>query len=714
MKSCKKIIPVNVLAFLLIITLIPASFNISLPLEVVAVGTVVHVPDDYPTIQDAIGNVTTGDTIIVRSGYTNEGPVTIDKQLTLQGENKYTSVIDGMGNEDAVTIYASGVVFSDLTIHNCTDDGIYVSNSDNTILEDCIIDGNVYDGISIYSSDNFTIKNCEIYNCTYYGVYVSTSNNLTIINSEIYEADSMGIYFNVCQDLLLSNIDLHHNFGGIEVWTSLNVTLKDSNIYNQTGTYDGISIQSTDRVTIYNCDIYNNQVYDTLELDYCDGVNLIDNRVYDNEGRGISLYLCDDCRVIGCEVDNSEWSGLEISGSPYTLIDGCTVHDHEGSSGIYLASSDHTRIKNSQTYRCGDGLYLYDSDKVTVCNSSFYDNSDDGIDSYVSTKLYMSECTFMNNSDEGLEIDYSQGVTVFCNYTENRRGVDAYQSVLDSSFCNFINNSDYGLYADPTTNAIAKNSWWGNATGPYNSVNNSTGTGDRVSDFVEFDPWKTEPAQSRDLISNLRCQVDQLDWMIVYPDRETPKPLGCGAAMVSDWLASAFVTTKLPNYVEGVDTDPSFVDQITGKPLGNTDNGIVTFGGKFVNPIVKRAEDDATPESDRAPVKFHEEAGIFYFQYANGSNIPGAQLPLSVINFDEDMFVIETYTDGDGRLMVICYGFGWQGTYAAGKFFEKVVSPHLALFTDGWVIVHWEETSGDGFVNDPGQGDTYSVVARGI
>jgi len=183
--------------------------------------------------------------------------------------------------------------------------------------------------------------------------------------------------------------------------------------------------------------------------------------------------------------------------------------------------------------------------------------------------------------------------------------------------------------------------------------------------------------------------------------------------MVSDWLASAFVTTKLQSYIEGVDTNSTFVNQTTGKPIGEQGTGIITFGGPVVNPVVKRSEDDATPSADRSPVKFHDEGGIFYFQYANGTNIPGANLPVSVINEDEDMFLVETYTDGDGRLNVICYGFGWQGTYAAGKFFDEMIYPHLVMFTDGWVIIHWEDSNGDGFVNDPGKGDTYNLIATG-
>ncbi len=213
------------------------------------------------------------------------------------------------------------------------------------------------------------------------------------------------------------------------------------------------------------------------------------------------------------------------------------------------------------------------------------------------------------------------------------------------------------------------------------------------------------------------CCFDALfthnDVRMTYPSTEVVKPLGCAAAWVSDWLASMAVSTKLLSLTEGLDTNSDFVNQTSGKPLGDVNTGIVSFGGPIVNPIVKYAESDSTPLSDRAPIKFHDEGDMFYFQHSNGSSIPGANLPVSVINNNEDMFVIEIYRDGEARNVMLCYGFGWKGTYAAGKYFDKVMYPNLAIQSKAWVIVEWDDTNGDGFVNSPSDGDTYTLIASG-
>ena len=212
-------------------------------------------------------------------------------------------------------------------------------------------------------------------------------------------------------------------------------------------------------------------------------------------------------------------------------------------------------------------------------------------------------------------------------------------------------------------------------------------------------------------LSNFNLLFQQNSVRVVYPSENSPKPLQCSPAMLSDWLASMAVTTKLNSYTEGLDTDANFLNQTSGRMAGNTGIGLVGFGGPIVNPAVKFAEDEKTPLANRAPIKWYTTGGIYYFQHWNGSSISGANLPVSVINSDKDMFVIETYMDWNGRYVLLCYGFGWKGTYAAGKYFDTQIYPNIGTYQNSWIIVKWEDTTGDGFVNRPSDGDTYTVIA---
>ena len=58
---------------------------------------------------------------------------------------------------------------------------------------------------------------------------------------------------------------------------------------------------------------------------------------------------------------------------------------------------------------------------------------------------------------------------------------------------NIYGNANYGLYNASSSVIIdATNNWWGDASGPTHS-GNPGGSGDRVSDYVTYDPWQTTP-----------------------------------------------------------------------------------------------------------------------------------------------------------------------------------------------------------------------------
>jgi len=75
-------------------------------------------PGNYTRIQDAIDNASDGNTIFVFSGIYYEH-IVIDILITLIGENKNTTIIDGTDSDDnIVTIKANGISIEGFTIRN--------------------------------------------------------------------------------------------------------------------------------------------------------------------------------------------------------------------------------------------------------------------------------------------------------------------------------------------------------------------------------------------------------------------------------------------------------------------------------------------------------------------------------------------------------------------------------------------------------------------
>ena len=131
-------------SLLLIVLLAVSSLIIAKPVLAKTTSTVttpspvntprtIIVPDNYPTITDAIGNATSGDTILVKSGI-YEGPINstlvINKSLSIIGENtqgtiinlypSFTVYLSPLGYfttfSDAIDITANSCSLQDLTI----------------------------------------------------------------------------------------------------------------------------------------------------------------------------------------------------------------------------------------------------------------------------------------------------------------------------------------------------------------------------------------------------------------------------------------------------------------------------------------------------------------------------------------------------------------------------------------------------------------------
>src|SRR5665647_489327 len=175
------------------------------------------VPQDYSTIGEAISNASAGDTIQVQSGLYNEN-IKIDKPITLQGENKENTIIEGNGGSTPTPVldlatndakvsgftiksqsysntscYAYGVwveadncTISDNTIQN-TYIGIWGSNPSSTTIIQNTITGSIKDGLRFYGGSQNTISNNNITKNSVSGValngYLNTISNNSIANN---------------------------------------------------------------------------------------------------------------------------------------------------------------------------------------------------------------------------------------------------------------------------------------------------------------------------------------------------------------------------------------------------------------------------------------------------------------------------------------------------------------------------------------------------
>ena len=93
-----------------------------------------------------------------------------------------------------------------------------------------------------------------------------------------------------------------------------------------------------------------------------------------------------------------------------------------------------------------------------------------------------------------MQLDSAAPSIRYVAFTNNVRGLETLNNSTPILVCNDLaSNTDYGLYnATAATAVIARNHYWGRTTGPTHA-GNPGGTGDRVSNGVDYTPWAISP-----------------------------------------------------------------------------------------------------------------------------------------------------------------------------------------------------------------------------
>jgi len=187
-------------------------------------------------IQDLIDNASAGETIYIPGGIYYEN-IVINKSISLIGEDKDNTIIDGNGNGYVVYIIADWVNISRFTIRNGRFAGIKILNTDyNTITENIISDnnngiilevGNFYNKIidntitsnngtdlSLGSSHHNIIKNNTMSSNNGCGISLHLSKSNTIIGNTISNK-KYGIYLGGSSNNNISGNTLSKNTYGI-------------------------------------------------------------------------------------------------------------------------------------------------------------------------------------------------------------------------------------------------------------------------------------------------------------------------------------------------------------------------------------------------------------------------------------------------------------------------------------------------------------------
>ena len=410
-----------------------------------------HGPNNYTSIQSAIDDADDGDTIYVYPGIYYE-TLNINKSINLIGENKYSTIIDGLKKSEVIknTDPVNHLTISGFTIRN----GIYgigLYSCNGVIIRDNIICNNRYAGIWLDNSENCLIYDNTIQENRFYNIWLGYESNNNTIRDNSIKRSYTGVYI-VCS---YKNKIVNNNFIENSIHASFKDTLDnqwDGNYWDDwiglrfrflkmlpkliIGYFKGFLYLNFDHHPAYRMYHYYSVLYVGGKGDgnYSSIQDAIDDA---NDGdliyvfHGIyfeNLYINKSITIVGENQNNTIVDGrgigsvFEINGKDVT-ISNFTIRN--GSYGITLFLSNKSTIYNNiikdNKY---DGIWLDLSDDNLICNNVLWGNGYNGI-LLVESDRNKVEKNIVRDNGIGINVGYSTGNIISNNDFINNR-INAY------------------------------------------------------------------------------------------------------------------------------------------------------------------------------------------------------------------------------------------------------------------------------------------------
>ena len=346
----------------------------------------------YCTIQEAIDAPETldGHTIFVEAGTYYEH-VVVNKEVSLIGENKYNTIIDGNGTGTVVYVTAQNTNVSGFTIRNGgmysgiqlmyysrnniwgnvitnntygidiahysnnnsvygngianNDVGIWLSHSSNNSISGNNITANNLDGIWLWdSSNNNSITKNNITDNDYGIRLQESSNNVLRSNSMANNRYNFGVWGTILSDFV-NDVDASNTVD--DKPTYYLISKQDMTVPPDAGY---VALVNCTRITVQNLNITNNNL--GILLAYTTNSTINKNNVKNNYG-GILLYrFSNNNSVSGNNITNNTLTGIGLSYSS----------NNNSVYGNNIADNDY-------------GIWLWDSSNNSIYHNNFVDNT---------------------------------------------------------------------------------------------------------------------------------------------------------------------------------------------------------------------------------------------------------------------------------------------------------------------------------------------------
>jgi len=352
-------------------------------------SSVVYVPINYRSIQQAIDAAAVGDTIIVLPGIYQED-ITINKPLNIFGIN--ATIVGQQG--DAVRILSKNVTFSGFKIIGASSQGcgIFVWSS-NTRIKNNSVSGFTF-GIKLYDSKNIELKNNNMrkntFNFQIWGLTIEHFFHSIDCSNKV---DGKPIRYIVNE----TEVSVSGIMGYLAIVNSTNIKVENISLSSNG---EGVLLAYSKKCEICNVKISN--CSRGLRLIASNGNLLLNNFISNCEWAGVVLDSSSN-NTVKKNILVKNTAGIFVSSSSLldltsknNLIENNTIRDNN--YGIILADVYGNQIaKNAIEYNHLAGAYLIQTEENTFYGN-VYINNDIGLKIVSSSRNMFLYNSFLNES----------------------------------------------------------------------------------------------------------------------------------------------------------------------------------------------------------------------------------------------------------------------------------------------------------------------------
>jgi parallel beta-helix repeat protein len=228
----KKCLAVGVILLFIGTCILPATAQNTMKSQSASKGKWLYVggsgPGNYSVIQDAVDNASNGDTVYVYSGVYNRSKgidylVYLNKSVSLVGENKSTTILNGWWKSAVVEVIADNVEVRGFTIQNFKPSsgvGMEISRvvssppPKNVTIHDNIFVKNTLDGLDIIWCFNLTCYDNIFKENTENGCYVIATSDSSLTHN-LFIKNGRGIYVGNSAWIEVSQNEFKENENGL-------------------------------------------------------------------------------------------------------------------------------------------------------------------------------------------------------------------------------------------------------------------------------------------------------------------------------------------------------------------------------------------------------------------------------------------------------------------------------------------------------------------